>query len=103
MPTVICEYCSNDIEIELKTTKVTETISKVYFNCEVCRKEYIAYHITQSIIDKQNKMQQLVKQQRLNRHTKDTSAAHKLNTQYHSLKKQVKKEMEQVEEEVQNL
>lgn len=99
MNMVTCDKCSKDFKIELKEEEVKDRISKVYFNCPHCNKEYISYYTSVLIKLKQDKIKKI--QEEYNKIIKiDKERGVKIFKQYQGLKREIIREMNKLEKRI---
>lgn len=94
MMVLICDGCNKEFTMEVKEDELYGDITKVYFTCPHCCKEYISHYLDENIKQKQQEIQEIVKKQKYNKGTSNIGCSKKLHKQYKRLKKQLKKDME---------
>ncbi|MEG2787360.1 MAG: transglycosylase [Romboutsia sp.] len=94
---VNCDECNKDFEVNTKIYKVNDDIEKTYFVCTNCRHEYIAFYTNSSIRKKQVKINNIAN---IFNKSKNLNAINKLNNQFMKLKKEIKKEMKNLRNEL---
>lgn len=100
MNILICDNCKDEFTMEVKEELVKDNISKVYFTCPHCDKEYISYYTNALIKVKQKKMRNIVKKQKKARGKQDINRSNKLYKQYQKLKKEIKKDMDNLKKRI---
>lgn len=91
---LVCDDCKKEFTMDIKEKRIENSITKAYFTCPHCCKEYVSYYSDENIKQKQQEIQEVIKKQRYNRGTTDINYSNKLNKQYKKLKNQLKKDME---------
>lgn len=56
---VVCDKCSNEFELKLKTKKHINNIEEIYFKCPNCGEKFVSYFADKSIRLKQKKINKL--------------------------------------------
>lgn len=93
---IICDKCNKEIVIELKEKKLKDDVKKVYFNCNSCNIEYLAYLTNREIEEKQKQVQKLmIEANREELSTEDKQIHYK---RYKALKNEIKADMEALKE-----
>lgn len=94
---IICDKCKEEIVIELKQKKLKDDVKKVYFNCNSCNIEYLAYLTNREIEEKQKQVQILmIKANSEELSVEDRQMYYK---QYETLKNEIKADMEALKKE----
>ncbi len=91
---LVCDDCKKEFTMDIKEKRIENSITKTYFTCPHCCKEYVSYYSDEKIRRKQQEIQDIIKKQRYNRGKTNIDYSIKLNKQYKKLKKQLKKDME---------
>lgn len=100
MNMVTCDNCNQDFKMDIKEEEVKDNIFKVYFTCPHCSKEYISYYTNVLIKIKQKKIRDIVEKQKESRGKQDINRSNKLYKQYQKLKKEIKKDMDNLKKRI---
>ena len=102
MNIIFCDECKMEFRIEPKEEEIKDRISKVYFNCPHCNKEYISYYTSALVKIKQNKIQK-IKEQYIEAREKEPKTAERLFKQFQKLRKEIGKDMENLRKRIEDM
>lgn len=100
---VTCDNCNKEFELNILEDNIKEDISKVYFTCSHCDKEYISHYTDKVIRVKQKKMKGLVNKLGKLKGKKDFKQSEKLYKQYLKIQEELKRDMDNLKEEVETI
>lgn len=99
MTITVCDKCKNQFIAAMEEELIKDNISKVFFTCPHCDKEYLIHYTDTLIKIKRDKINKL--KERYNKAFKvDRVKAKPLYKKYEKLKREIGKDMDNLEERV---